>query len=241
MNKDLLDYIIKVIERYKLNQLFIENEIIYNFWDDDLCNPFVDSLIAEQRYWDISTRPFFYKNDPCYKNFLYVQYLLLKYVFYPLGKMLVFVIKFIKIKYLFLANKIIHSTIFLSLFGPLNIFHFEMVLRIWFFFSGIIIIFLWLLCFYILYLMFKYVKRKSKEVFIDLFNLYLDLNMLIPHYVFIICFIIFDFMFLIFILPFPNHPKLRKLYRFLFKLIFIVIIIIPIYLYMYFSLLKSFQ
>lgn len=237
MDNNLLEYIIKVLKKYKFNNLLIDNEIIYNFWDDYLCNPFVDSLMAEQRFWDISIRPFFYKDDFCYNIFLYMQYLFVKYIFYPLVKILVFFIKFIKMKYLFIANKILHSTLFVSLFGPLKIFHFEMVLRIWFVFSSVVIILLWLLCIYVLYLMFKYVNRKSKEVFLDLFYLYLDLTVLLPHYFLIICFLVFDLIFLAFILPFQKYPKLRRLYRFLFKVVLVSLIIIPIYLFIYFKLL----
>lgn len=238
-NNNLVEYILKILKKYKINNLFIDNEIIYNFWDDDLCNPFVDSLMAEQRYWDISTRPFFYKDDICYSKILYIQYLLVKYMFYPIGKTLVFIIHFIKLKYLFVSHKILHSTIFLNLFGPLKIVHFEMVLRIWFFFASIVIICFWIFCIYILYLMFKYVKQKSKKVLIDLFYLCLDWNLLIYHYIFIICFLIFDCFFLLLVLPFPNYPKLRKFYRFIFKIGFLILIIVPVYLYIYFEIFKG--
>lgn len=239
LEKELIEYIIKIIIKYKVNNLLIDNEIIYNFWDDYLCNPFVDSLMAEQRTWDISTRPFFYKDDICYKNFLYLQYISGKYILYPIGKVLVFIITTIKINYLFIANKILNSVIFINLFGPLRIIHFEMILRIWFFFSSIAIIFLFLLYIYIVYLLFQYVKNRSKEIFLDLFDLCLDWNQLLYHYILILIFLVFNICFLCVMLPFQNYPKLRKIYFFFLKACFVLIFIVPLYIYIYLYILNS--
>jgi hypothetical protein len=156
------------------NTLLLDNEIIFNFWDSNLINPFANTFQIKYDGWIIIDKPFFNKDSVFYPIIL-----ILKHLIHNASKKIgnSFARKIFRFKFFYLRSvkKICNSEWFLKWAGGrIKLRHLKAFINGWVFVAIFCVILLWLCVFLFfslyLYLTYYFVLSLIKNFMNDFIN-----------------------------------------------------------------------
>lgn len=223
MNQNLNSYINYILKQYKLNNLFLDNEILFNYYDEYLCNPFVDSLQADRVDYYVSSRFYFNSNAWYSKIYLWLEQII-HGIIEAIGRFISGNIIQFKYWYLETANYIIHSQWYLNKYHFIHLDHLELIIQIWIViaFTGMVI--LWVFFFICAWYYIKFffiVYSFFKKDLDNTFFLYLDIIEYLVDFIEFVLIIIMLLILSIVFLPFQKQKKCRKIW-FLLIICFVI-------------------
>lgn len=213
-NISYIDLVKLLLNRYKLNNLFLDNEILFNYYDEYLCNPFVDSLQADRVDYYVSSRFYFNSNAWYSKIYLWLEQII-HGIIEAIGRFISGNIIQFKYWYLGTANDVLKSQWYLNKYQYIHLDHLELVIQIWIViaFTSMVILWVFFIIFAWYYIKFFFIVYYFFKKDLDnTFFLYLDIIEYLVDFIEFVLIIIMLLILSIVFLPFQKQKKCRKIW-----------------------------